>query len=82
MALLTRSLAAVAATLGLTLAAGTAHAAPPPNPGTVCGPGKVVTDNHSCSGINKSCTGYDGMIIGRVDHWGHCVFPGVNGTTW
>ncbi len=81
---LSRSLAVAGAVLGLAFVGSTAHASPLPLPpvGHSCGPNRVVTDNHTCSGINKSCTGYDMMIIGRVDHTGHCVFPGINGTTW
>lgn len=57
----------------------------PPPVGSTCGkPGenKVITTIHTCAKINSSCTGYDMMIIGRVDKWGHCVIPGMNGTTW
>ncbi len=67
---------------------GAASADPTPAPppvGSTCGkPGenKVITTIHTCAKVNSSCTGYDMMIIGRVDKWGHCVIPGMNGTTW
>jgi hypothetical protein len=55
--------------------------ADPPQPGTPCGTDKVITYDHTCQAFNAHCTGYDMMIIGRVDHFGHCVVPGVNGTS-
>ncbi|MFT3899845.1 MAG: hypothetical protein QM728_06325 [Gordonia sp. (in: high G+C Gram-positive bacteria)] len=62
------------------LVASTADAAP--KMGTPCGPNKVTTTIGTCAPINSSCTGYDSMIIGRVDSTGRCVIPGMNGTTW
>ncbi|MFW0791588.1 hypothetical protein [Gordonia sp. CPCC 205333] len=53
-----------------------------PAPGTSCGPNKVITTVHTCAPINSHCTGYDLMLIGRVDRAGRCVIPGMNGTTW
>lgn len=41
----------------------------------------MVTGNHTCQACNAPCTGYDMMVIGRVDHQGHCVVPGVKGTS-
>lgn len=58
-----------------------AHADTPP-PGTPCGTNMVIADDHTCQAFNAHCTGYDMMVIGRVDHFGHCVIPGVNGTSW
>ncbi|WP_040765708.1 hypothetical protein [Tsukamurella sp. 1534] len=55
---------------------------PPPKPGTSCGVNKVITSINTCAQINSHCTGYDMMLIGRVDKFGHCVIPGMNGTTW
>ncbi|HOW93225.1 MAG TPA: hypothetical protein PLF91_01875 [Mycolicibacterium fallax] len=69
------------ATLALSLGGGVAGA-DPPGPGSPCGPNRVITTINTCEDINVSCTGYDGMIIGRVDRDGRCVFPGGNGTTW
>ncbi|WP_067669225.1 hypothetical protein [Nocardia miyunensis] len=69
------------AALGVGLAASVAQADPLGPPGSACGPNMVVTDNHTCRAFNSSCTGYDMMVIGRVDHQGHCVVPGMNGTT-
>ncbi|WP_216895541.1 hypothetical protein [Nocardia alni] len=80
MSYLSASLIATTAALGLALAGPVAHADPLGAPGTSCGQDKVVTDNHTCQAFNASCTGYDMMLIGRVDHQGHCVIPGVNGT--
>ena len=51
-------------------------------PGTPCGPNMVITTINTCETINSSCTGYDMMLIGRVDSEGRCVVPGMNGTTW
>ena len=62
------------------LSASVANAAPPM--GTACGPNKVITTIGTCAPINSSCTGYDMMLIGRVDRTGRCVIPGMNGTTW
>lgn len=82
----TRRLVAAAATVGALitgiggLSSSVAHAAPPM--GTSCGPNKVITTVGSCAPINSSCTGYDMMLIGRVDRTGRCVIPGMNGTTW
>ncbi|WP_111510151.1 hypothetical protein [Mycobacterium kyogaense] len=56
--------------------------ADPPAPGTPCGAGKVVTSINTCEPLNSSCTGYDGMLIGRVAADGRCVIPGLEGTTW
>ena len=81
MSFLSTSLAVAGATLGIVLAGSMAQADPLGPPGTACGPNKVVTDNHTCEAFNASCTGYDMMVIGRVDHQGHCVVPGVNGTS-
>ncbi|TWS22719.1 hypothetical protein FK268_18525 [Tsukamurella sputi] len=83
-----RTFAVVACAVALFGSGGTAVADPAPAPppvGSQCGkPGenKVITTIHTCATINSNCTGYDMMIIGRVDKWGHCVIPGVNGTTW
>ena len=57
-------------------------AADPPAPGTPCGGDKVVTSINTCESRNSSCTGYDGMLIGRVAADGRCVIPGLDGTTW
>lgn len=81
MSYLSASLLTAGAALGIVLAGSVAQADPLGPPGTACGPNKVVTDNHTCQAFNAPCTGYDMMIIGRVDHQGHCVIPGVNGTT-
>ncbi len=80
MSYLSASLVAAGAALALTLAGPIANADPLGAPGTPCGQGNVVTDNHTCQPFNASCTGYDMMLIGRVDHQGHCVVPGINGT--
>ncbi len=80
MSLLSASLIATGAALSLVLTGPIAHAAPLGPPGSSCGPNMVVTDNHTCQTFNASCTGYDMMVIGRVDHQGHCVIPGMNGT--
>ncbi|MET9325634.1 hypothetical protein [Tsukamurella sp. NPDC003166] len=83
-----RIVAVAACAVALFGSGGTASAVPTPAPppvGSQCGkPGenKVITDIHTCATVNSSCTGYDAMIIGRVDKWGHCVIPGMNGTTW
>ncbi|BBZ68667.1 hypothetical protein MINS_40960 [Mycolicibacterium insubricum] len=69
--------AALALSLG-----GAVAGADPPAPGTSCGPNQVITTINTCAEINSSCTGYDGMIVGRVDHDGRCVIPGLNGTSW
>ncbi|WP_256465236.1 hypothetical protein [Tsukamurella sp. PLM1] len=42
----------------------------------------MITTIRTCEKINSHCTGYDMMLIGRVDKFGHCVIPGMNGTTW
>lgn len=57
-------------------------AAEPSAPGTACGAGKVITTINTCEPLNSSCTGYDGMLIGRVAADGRCVIPGLDGTTW
>lgn len=81
-----RTFAVVASFVAVLGIGGVANAAPAPPPvGSTCGkPGenKVITTIHTCAKVNSSCTGYDMMIIGRVDKWGHCVIPGMNGTTW
>lgn len=78
----TRTLIVVSgAALALSLG-GPSAGADPPGPGSPCGPNRVMTTIDTCADLNSSCTGYDGMIIGRVDRDGRCVFPGVNGTTW
>jgi hypothetical protein len=82
MSLFSASFAAGAAAVALVAAGSVAHAAPLGPPGSSCGPNMVVTDDHSCQVFNHPCTGYDMMVIGRVDHEGHCVVPGLNGTTW
>lgn len=74
--------ASMIAVFGIGGIATAAPAPPPPPVGSSCGQDKVITDIHTCEKVNSSCTGYDMMIIGRVDKWGHCVFPGMNGTTW
>jgi hypothetical protein len=82
---LTAFLACSAAAIGMAVAGSVAHAAPITSmqaPGTSCGADSVITDNHTCQPFNAHCTGYDMMIIGRVDHNGHCVVPGVDGTSW
>ncbi|WP_186343323.1 hypothetical protein [Gordonia crocea] len=61
---------------------GAPDAAAAPKMGTPCGPNKVITTIGTCAPINSSCTGYDMMLIGRVDRTGRCVIPGMNGTTW
>lgn len=84
----TRIFAVAACAVALFGSGGAASAAPTPAPGPIgsmCGKqgeNKVVTTIHTCEKINSSCTGYDMMIIGRVDKFGHCVIPGMNGTTW
>lgn len=82
MSFLSASLVATGAAVMLVAAGSIGHADPPGPPGSSCGPNSVVTDNHTCEVINHPCTGYDMMVIGRVDHQGHCVVPGINGTTW
>ncbi|MFT4201085.1 hypothetical protein [Gordonia sp. (in: high G+C Gram-positive bacteria)] len=73
--------AAVAATItGIGGLGSPANAAP--KMGTPCGDNKVTTTIGTCAPINSSCTGYDSMVIGRVDRTGRCVIPGMNGTTW
>ncbi len=57
-------------------------AADPPAPGTPCGQDKVITSINTCEPLNSSCTGYDGMLIGRVAADGRCVIPGLDGTRW
>ncbi|MDF0529640.1 hypothetical protein P0W64_03950 [Tsukamurella sp. 8F] len=79
---LSAAAAATGAVLALTGVGWSTQAAPLPPPGKSCGVDKVVTTVKTCATINSSCTGYDMMIIGRVDHTGHCVIPGMNGTTW
>jgi hypothetical protein len=80
MSALSASLVTIGAAIGLALVGTAAHADPLPAPGASCGSNKVVTDNHTCEAFNASCTGYDMMVVGRVDHQGHCVVPGTNGT--
>lgn len=78
----TRSLVVTAAAL-LTLGSSTAIAnAEPPAPGSPCGPDKVITSVNTCEPLNSPCTGYDGMVIGRVAADGRCVIPGLDGTRW
>ena len=80
MSTFTAALVTVGAAMGLALAGTVAHADPLPAPGTPCGSNMVVTEIHTCQAFNSSCSGYDMMMIGRVDHQGHCVIPGLNGT--
>lgn len=78
----TRSLVfAAAAMLALGFTAPIANA-DPPAPGSACGPDKVITSINTCEPLNASCTGYDGMLIGRVAADGRCVIPGLDGTRW
>jgi hypothetical protein len=78
----TRSLVFAAAAM-LTLGFSTPIAnADPPGPGSACGPDKVITSINTCEPLNSSCTGYDGMLIGRVAADGRCVIPGLDGTRW
>ncbi|MEX3656799.1 MULTISPECIES: hypothetical protein [Mycolicibacterium] len=56
--------------------------ADPPAPGAPCGPDKVITSVYTCEPLNSPCTGYDGMVIGRVAADGRCVIPGLDGTRW
>lgn len=78
----TRLLVVIAAAI-LTLGFSTTVAnADPPAPGTACGPDKVITSVNTCEPLNSSCTGYDGMVIGRVAADGRCVIPGLDGTRW
>ncbi|KAB7752856.1 hypothetical protein SAMN04488580_104105 [Mycobacterium sp. 283mftsu] len=78
----TRSLV-LASTAMLALGFSTAvAAADPPGPGTPCGQDKVITSINTCEPLNASCTGYDGMLIGRVAADGRCVIPGLDGTRW
>jgi hypothetical protein len=81
MSLMSASLIATGAAVGVVLAGAIAQADPLGPPGSPCDTNKVVTDNHTCQAFNAPCTGYDMMVIGRVDHQGHCVIPGVNGTS-
>lgn len=75
-----RTLSIVSATaLALGLGGPVARADPDP-PGTSCGENKVITTIGTCADLDSSCTGYDGMIIGRVAWNGRCVFPGIDGT--
>lgn len=71
--------AAATLTLGLSTAVANAD---PPAPGSACGPGKVITSVNTCEPLNSACTGYDGMLIGRVAADGRCVIPGLDGTSW
>lgn len=82
MSTLSASLVAVGAAIGIAFVGTAAQADPLPVPGTPCGPDMVVTDVHTCAGFNSSCSGYDMMMIGRVDRQGRCVVPGLNGTTF
>ena len=50
--------------------------ADPPAPGSACAH-KVITSINTCEPLNASCTGYDGMLIGRVAADGRCVIPGL-----
>jgi len=70
-----------AAILALSFSSAVA-AADPPAPGTSCGADKVITSINTCEPLNSSCTGYDGMLIGRVAADGRCVIPGLDGTRW
>ncbi len=70
-----------AAMLALSLSSAVA-AADPPAPGTPCAADKVTTSINTCEPLNSSCTGYDGMLIGRVAADGRCVIPGLDGTSW
>ncbi len=70
-----------AAVLALSFGSAVA-AADPPAPGTACGQDKVITSINTCEPLNASCTGYDGMLIGRVAADGRCVIPGLSGTSW
>ena len=80
----TRRLAAITAATAaiMTGVGGLSVATAAPTPGTPCGPNKVITTISMCAPINSHCTGYDLMLIGRVDRAGRCVIPGMNGTTW
>ena len=80
MSALSASLVTVGAAIGIAFGASAAFAEPVPAPGTPCGPDKVVTVINTCEAFNSPCSGYDMMMIGRVDHSGHCVVPGLNGT--
>lgn len=78
-----RAFAVAASAVALFGIGGYAYGDPPPPPvGSSCGVNKVITSIHTCAEVNSHCTGYDMMLIGRVDKWGHCVIPGMNGTTW
>ncbi|MED5811153.1 hypothetical protein VST63_02170 [Mycolicibacterium sp. 050232] len=73
----------VAGTATLMLGFSTPFAnADPPAPGSACGPDKVITSVYTCAPLNSPCTGYDGMVIGRVAADGRCVIPGLDGTRW
>lgn len=73
----------VAGTATLMLGFSTSFAnADPPAPGSACGPDKVITSVNTCEPLNSPCTGYDGMVIGRVAADGRCVIPGLDGTRW
>jgi hypothetical protein len=76
-----RRLAATTATAAALLTMGGALANAAPQKGKPCGDNKVITSIGTCAPINSSCTGYDLMLIGRVDRSGTCVIPGMNGTT-
>lgn len=83
-----RTFAVAACAVALFGSGGTTAAAPTPAPppvGSQCGKAgenRVITTIRTCEKINSHCTGYDMMLIGRVDKFGHCVIPGMNGTTW
>jgi hypothetical protein len=82
MSALTRSIVATSAAVLAVSFSSAVAAAEPPAPGTACGEGKVITSIQTCEPLNSSCTGYDGMLIGRVAADGRCVIPGLDGTTW
>lgn len=76
-----RRLAATIAAAAALMTMGGALANAAPQKGAPCGDNKVITSIGTCAPINSSCTGYDLMLIGRVDRTGTCVIPGMNGTT-
>ena len=78
----TRSLTVASAAILVFGFSGAVAAADPPAPGTPCGQDKVITSINTCEPLNASCTGYDGMLIGRVAADGRCVIPGLSGTSW
>ncbi|WP_346415264.1 hypothetical protein [Mycobacterium sp. SM3041] len=78
----TRSLVLTSAAILVLSCSSAVAAADPPAPGTPCGQDKVITSINTCEPLNASCTGYDGMLIGRVAADGRCVIPGLSGTSW